>query len=86
MIPSTVHRWLADGFIAGGQVTPREPFRIRMANELRAQFTEKKLKGYLPIGEATKILGVKRQTVLKGVKHGEFSAVHARCGETKRFK
>src|SRR6266704_1523276 len=28
--PSTLHRWLGDGFIAGEQVTPGAPWRIRM--------------------------------------------------------
>ena len=84
--PSTVHRWLADGFIAGEQVTPGAPWRIRMTNELRAQFMEKTPKGYVPIGEATKILGVTRQTVLQRVKCGELSAVHVRRGRQKGLR
>src|SRR6516225_3838181 len=34
--PSTVHRWLNDGFIAGEQVTPGAPWQIRLTDELRA--------------------------------------------------
>jgi len=34
--PSTVHRWLAEGFIAGEQITPGAPWRIRVTEELRA--------------------------------------------------
>ena len=38
--PSTVHRWLNDGFIAGEQVTPGAPWQIRLTDELRARFVE----------------------------------------------
>ena len=30
--PSTVHRWLNDGFIAGEQLTPGAPWRIRITD------------------------------------------------------
>jgi len=86
MAPSTVHRWVADGFIAGEQVTPGAPWRIPMTNELRDQFIEKTPKGYVPMGEATKILGVTRQTVLQRVKRGELSAVHVRRGRQKGLR
>ena len=36
--PSTIHRWLADGFIAGEQITPGAPWQIRITDELRSQF------------------------------------------------
>jgi hypothetical protein len=35
--PSTVHRWLNDGIIAGEQITPGAPWRIRLADDLRAR-------------------------------------------------
>ena len=35
---STVHRWLNDGFIAGEQVTPGAPWRIRVTDALRRPF------------------------------------------------
>ena len=31
--PSTLHRWLSDGFIAGEQLTPGAPWRIRLTDE-----------------------------------------------------
>src|SRR6202040_4397219 len=34
---STIHRWLADGFIAGEQVTPGAPWQIRITPKLRAR-------------------------------------------------
>jgi Helix-turn-helix domain len=38
--PSTLHRWLSDGFIAGEQITPGAPWRIRLTNQLRALFVD----------------------------------------------
>jgi hypothetical protein len=32
VVPSTVHRWLADGFIPGEQLTPGAPWRIRITD------------------------------------------------------
>ena len=69
--PSTVHRWLSDGFIAGEQVTPGAPWQIRLTDELRARFVEQAPPDYLPMLEATLKLGVSRQTVLQRVKRGE---------------
>jgi DNA invertase Pin-like site-specific DNA recombinase len=79
--PSTVHRWLADGFIAGEQITPGAPWRIRINNEIRARFVQEPPEGHVPMLEATRLLGVSRQTVLQRVKRGELSAIHVRFGK-----
>ena len=47
LAPSTLHRWLSDGFIAGEQATPGAPWRIRMNNDLRALFVDDAPKGWL---------------------------------------
>ena len=73
--PSTVHRWLNDGFIAGEQITPGAPWQIRLTAELRARFVEQAPPGYLPMLEATLKLGVSRQTVVQSVKRGELEAL-----------
>jgi DNA invertase Pin-like site-specific DNA recombinase len=86
LAPSTLHRWLSDGFIAGEQVTPGAPWRIRMNEELRARFVEDAPEDYVPMLEATKLLGVSRQTVLQRVKRGEISALHVRCGKQKGLR
>jgi DNA invertase Pin-like site-specific DNA recombinase len=78
---STVHRWLADGFIAGEQITPGAPWQIRMTDELRSRFIKKAPDGYVTMKEAKRILGVSRQTVLQRVKRGELSAVHVCRGK-----
>jgi transposase-like protein len=84
--PSTLHRWLNDGFIAGEQLTPGAPWRIRMTDELRALFVDEAPAGWLAMLETTLALGVSRQTVLQRVKRGELRAVHVRRGRRKGLR
>ena len=84
--PSTVHRWLADGFIAGEQPTFGAPWRIRMNDELRSRFVEEAPAGFVTMQEATRILGVSRQTVLHHVKLGKLDAVHICRGKRKGLR
>ena len=83
---STIHRWLADGFITGQQITPGAPWRIRMTDELRSRFVEETPAGYVVMQEATRRLGVSRQTVLQRVKRGELKAIHVRRGKRKGLR
>ena len=83
---STIHRWLADGFIAGEQITPGAPWQIRITDELRSRIVEQAPPGYLPMLEATIKLGVSRQTVLQRVKRGELEAVLVRQGRRKGLR
>jgi hypothetical protein len=86
MNTSTIHRWLADGFIAGEQVTPGAPWQIRITDELRAHIVEQAPPEYLPMLETTLKLGVSRQTVLQRVKRGELEAVLVRQGRRKGLR
>jgi predicted DNA-binding transcriptional regulator AlpA len=86
MNTSSIHRWLADGFIAGEQVTPGAPWQIRITDELRARIVEQAPPGYLPMLETTLKLGVSRQTVLQRVKRGELEAVLVRQGRRKGLR
>lgn len=83
---STVHRWLNDGFIAGEQLTPGAPWRICFNEELRSRFVEDAPEGYVSMREATRILGISRQTVLHHVKSGKLQAVHVRRGRRKGLR
>jgi len=83
---STIHRWLADGFIAGEQITRGAPWQIRITDELRARIVEQAPPDYLPMLEATIKLGVSRQTVLQRVKRGELQAVLVRQGRRKGLR
>jgi hypothetical protein len=84
--PSTIHRWLAEGIIAGEQLTPGAPWNIRITDELRARFVEEAPEGYVAMLEATLLLGVSRQTVLQRVKRGELDAVHVIRGRRKGIR
>ena len=84
--PSTIHRWLMDGFITGEQLTPGAPWRIRMNDELRSKFVEKSPADFVTMQEATRILGVSRQTVLQRVKLGKLEAVHICRGRRKGLR
>jgi excisionase family DNA binding protein len=78
--PSTLHRWLNEGLIAGEQVTAGSPWRIRVTDELKARFSERAGEGFITMQEATRVLGVTRQTVLQRVKRGEIEAAHVTKG------
>jgi DNA invertase Pin-like site-specific DNA recombinase len=86
MNTSTIHRWLAEGFIAGEQVTPGAPWQICITEELRARIVEQASPEYLPMLEATMKLGVSRQTVLQRVKRGELQAKLITCGRRKGLR
>jgi DNA invertase Pin-like site-specific DNA recombinase/predicted DNA-binding transcriptional regulator AlpA/uncharacterized protein YndB with AHSA1/START domain len=86
MNTSSIHRWLADGFIAGEQITPGAPWQIRITDELRARIVPEAPSEYLPMLEATMKLGVSRQTVLQRVKRGELQAVLVRQGRRKGLR
>jgi hypothetical protein len=86
VVPSTVHRWINDGFIPAEQTTPGAPWRIWLTADLRARFVEHTPDGYLPMLEATHALGVSRQTLLQRVKRGDLDAVHVRAGRRKGLR
>lgn len=83
---STIHRWLKDGFIAGEQLTPGAPWRVRVNDALRRRLVQEAPENYLPMQEAIKLLGVTRQTVLHRVKRGELDAVLLYQGRRKGLR
>lgn len=86
MNTSSIHRWLADGFIQGEQVTPGAPWQIRMTDEVRSRVVAQAPPEFLPMLEATMKLGVSRQTVLQRVKRGELKALLVREGRRKGLR
>lgn len=81
--PSTIHRMLNDGIIAGEQPTSGAPWRIRLDEELKTRFNGQAGEGFMAMREAMRALGVSRQTVLQRVKRGELDAVHVTRGRQK---
>jgi predicted DNA-binding transcriptional regulator AlpA len=84
--PSTLHRLLNDGIVAGEQVTPGAPWRIRFTSALVARFNPEPGDDFLPMRDAMRVLGVSRQTVLQRVKRGELEAVHVVRGKQKGLR
>ena len=84
--PSTLHRWINDGFIAGEQPTPGAPWRIRLTETLRRRFVEHSPDGYVVMQDATRLLGATRQAVLQRVKRGELDAVLVCRGRRKGLR
>ncbi len=83
---STIHRWLNDGFIAGEQLTPGAPWRIRLTDELRGRFAEDAPAGYLTMKQTMRVLGVSRQTVLQRVKRGDVQTMYVKRGRQKGLR
>jgi hypothetical protein len=84
--PSTLLRWLNDGFVAGEQITPGAPWRIRLTDQLRGMLVNDAPDGWLALHHASRALGVSRQTVLHKVKRGELQAVLTRTGRRKGLR
>jgi len=84
--PSTLHRWVNAGFIAGEHPTPGAPWRIRITEALRDLFVDSTPDGYVAMQLATRRLGVSRQTVLQRVKRAELDAVLVRRGQAKGLR
>jgi DNA invertase Pin-like site-specific DNA recombinase len=83
---STLHRWLNAGLVAGEQLTPGAPWRIRITEELRNLFVDNAPPDYVPVVDAMRRLGVSRQTVWQRVKSGELEALHVRQGQRKGLR
>src|SRR5690349_5174063 len=84
--PSTLLRWLNDGFVAGEQVTPGAPWRVRLTGQLRGMLTDTAPDGWVALHHASRTLGISRQTVLQKVKRGELRAVLTRTGRRKGLR
>jgi transposase len=83
---STLHRWLNAGLVAGEQLTPGAPWRIRITEQLRNLFVDHAPPDYVSVVEAKRRLGVSRQTIWQRVKRGELEALHVRQGQRKGLR
>lgn len=81
--PSTLLRWLNDGFVAGEQITPGAPWRIRLTDELRGMLVDNTPDDWPTLHHASRALGLSRQTVLHKIQRGELQAVLTRTGRRK---
>ena len=58
---STLHRWLGDGFIAGGTTHPRRALADPPTDDIHALFVDDAPDGWLAMLEATLAYGVSRR-------------------------
>jgi DNA invertase Pin-like site-specific DNA recombinase/transposase-like protein len=77
---ATLYRWMRDGFIDGEQLTPGGPWHIRITDDLKSRIVPDVPDGWVGLDQASKVLGVARQTVLHKVQRGELQAVHVNRG------
>jgi hypothetical protein len=83
---ATVYRWLKDGFVTGEQLTPGAPWRISVDQALRERIQPDVPDGWLPLGQAARVLGMARQTVLQKVHRGDLAAVYVTAGRRKGLR
>jgi hypothetical protein len=84
--PSTLHRWITEGFIDAEQLTTGAPGRIRLTDQVRALFVDDAPDGWLAMLEATHAHGLSRKTIMKNIKTGDLQAVYVRTGRRKGLR
>jgi excisionase family DNA binding protein len=82
----TIYRWLREGFIAGEQLTPAAPWRIRVDQALRNRIQPEAPEGWLPLDQAAHTLGIARQTLLHKVQHGQLHAIYINRGRRQGLR
>jgi hypothetical protein len=84
--PSTLHRWIGEGFIDAEQLTPGAPGRIRLTDQVRALFVEQAPDGWLAMLEATLAHQLTRKAIMGNIKTGVLQAVYVRTGRRKGLR
>ena len=82
----TIRRWLREGLLPGEQTTPNAPWRIRLDDDVRARFVPDVPDGFVKLGDAARLLGCARQTVLHKVQRRELRAIHVTSGQRKGLR
>ena len=84
---STIHRWLQEGILAGGQVTPGAPWRILLTDEVRRKLSGRDApEGWVSLGEAARRLGMSRSHVAYLVKTGKLEAMQTIVRKARRWR
>ena len=85
--PSTLLRWLNDGFVAGEQITPGAPWRIRLTDELRDMLTNDHPRRLGPPAVRHPAPSASpAKPYCRRVKRGELQAVLTRTGRRKGLR
>jgi excisionase family DNA binding protein len=82
----TIHRWLREGVLRGGQVAPGAPWRIVLTDEDRKRLTATDApEGWVALNEAACRLGMPKSTVAHWVNSGKLNAVRTMAGRRSRW-
>jgi hypothetical protein len=84
--PSTIHRSLNDGIIPGEQLTPGAPWRIQLTDELIARFNNDAGKGFMPMRETMRALGVSHKPCYNDGSAASRKPVMARQGDNQAIR
>lgn len=83
----TVHRWLRDGILAGQQLTPRAPWRIRLTEDVRRRLAGGAAPAdWVGLDEAARRLGLPKSSVAHLVKQGRLPAVRTTVGKRECWR
>jgi len=78
---ATIHRWLREGVLRGGQVAPGAPWRILLPDEVRKRLRAGAAPAeWVGLGEATRRLGMPKSTVAHWITTGKLKAVRTMRG------
>jgi excisionase family DNA binding protein len=84
---ATIHRWLREGVLRGGQVAPGAPWRIVLTEEVRTRLTAGDAPaGWVGLAEAARRLGKPKSTVAHWVNTGKLKAVRTVKGNRSGWK
>jgi excisionase family DNA binding protein len=83
----TIHSWLREGVLRGGQVAPGAPWRIVLNEETRRRLTAGVApQGWVGLNEAARRLGMPKSTVAHWVNTGKLKAVRTMRGRRSCWK
>jgi len=83
----TIHRWIRAGLLAGTQVTPGAPWKIRLTDEVRRRLTAGEApEGWISLTEAARRLGISKSLVAYRVKTGKIPAIRTVVGNRSRWQ
>ncbi|HEU4405501.1 MAG TPA: recombinase family protein [Polyangiaceae bacterium] len=82
----TVLSWLNQGFLSGEQSGPYAAWRIRLPDSVRLEATAQSPRGWLPLKEAARVLGISRRQLLEEVKQSRREAVLAGQGRRRGLR
>lgn len=83
----TIHNWLNAGFIKGRQVSKGAPWEILLTDEDIRRLTAQDVpEGWVSLSQASRELGVCKQTVLNLVKSQELEYIHVTKGNKKGLR